>query len=127
MLANVKEISKDELLTEVQKLAAQHYRLICITGTDTGAGFDLLYHWDKDLELLNLRLQINYEEELPSLAPLYLCAFVSENELQDFLGVKVANLPIDYQKLFLLSELTPVNAPLLKRAVGNDPGEVKPE
>ena len=90
-------------------------------------GFDLLYHWDKDLELLNLRLQINYEEELPSLAPLYLCAFVSENELQDFLGVKVVNLPINYQKLFLLSELTPVNTPLLKKAVGNDPGEVKPE
>lgn len=127
MLANVKEISKEELLTEVQKLAAQHYRLICITGTDTGVGFDLLYHWDKDLELLNLRLQINYEEELPSLAPLYLCAFVSENELQDFLGVKVVNLPINYQKLFLLSELTPVNTPLLKKAVGNDPGEVKPE
>mgnify|MGYP000989355552 FL=1 len=127
MLANVKEISKEELLTEVQELAAQHYRLIGITGTDTGVGFDLLYHWDKDLELLNLRLQINYEEELPSLAPLYLCAFVSENELQDFLGVKVVNLPINYQKLFLLSELTSVNTPLLKKAVGNDPGEVKPE
>lgn len=127
MIENVKEIAREDLLTEVQQLAAQNYRLISITGTDSGEGFDLIYHFDKELKLLNLRFTLPYGEELPSLAPLYFCSFVPENELQDFLGIKVANLPVNYRQLFLLSELTPVQTPLLRKAVGEGEGQVRPE
>ncbi|MBO8126868.1 MAG: NADH-quinone oxidoreductase subunit C [Firmicutes bacterium] len=127
MLAGVKEITKDDLLEEVQKLAGENWRLISITGTDTGSGIDLIYHFDQELTLLNLRFQIDYGETIPSITPYYFCAFVPENELKDFLGVEVTNLPVDYQHLFIISELTPVKIPLLRKAAGDDAGEVKPE
>lgn len=127
MLTNVRLISKDDLLETVQELARDNYRLLSITATEIAGGFDLIYHFAQGMTMLNLRFSIGYEQEVPSITPFYFCAFVPENELKDSHGIKIANLPINYRQLFILSELTPVKTPLAPRAAAASGTEVLPE
>ncbi|MGE5552898.1 MAG: NADH-quinone oxidoreductase subunit C [Betaproteobacteria bacterium] len=108
------EVEVGRLLTAVQGLAEDGYRLVSITGVDVGEAFELLYHFDRDLHLTHVRVRLPKGQELPSISRIYFCAFVPENELQDFLGLTVANQVIDYGGHLLLSQESPP-APLVKR------------
>ncbi len=127
MLTNVREISKDDLLESVQELARTNHRLISITATEVAEGFDLIYHFAQGMTLTNLRFTIEYDQEVPSITPFYFCAFVPENELKDFHGIKITNLPINYRQLFILSELTPIKTPLAPKVAAAAGTEVLPE
>lgn len=103
MIASVEVVPLCDLLPVVQRLSDEGHRLVSITGSDDGDHFDLLYHFDLDLALRHLRLRLPKGEELPSISRIYYCAFVPENELQDFYGIKVAGTVIDYEGHMLLS------------------------
>lgn len=107
MISGVTEIEVDQLLAKVQELADDGSRLVSITGLDAGEAFDLLYHFDKDLSLIHLRARLPKGEELPSISRIYYCAFVPENELQDFFGIKVRNPVIDYEGAMIISHDAP--------------------
>lgn len=114
MIANTTDVPVDHLLTETQRLANEGYRLVSITGLDAGEVYELLYHFDRELALAHLRVRLPKDRELPSITHIYFCAFVPENELQDFFGLKVANPVIDYGGHMLLSHEAP-ESPLRKR------------
>ena len=46
-------------------------------------GFELIYSFDKDHILLNLKLAIPEDEEIMSITGVYWSAFIYENEMQD--------------------------------------------
>lgn len=127
MLKNTREIQKADLLREAAHCLAQGYRIVTITCTDLGDAHDLLYHFDKNYELLNLRLRLPKGEELQSLSHIYFAAVIVENELKDLFGIPVKDLVIDYQGRLLLAEGAPT-APLNKSAApaaDSKPSEAK--
>jgi|WetSurMetagenome_2_1015567.scaffolds.fasta_scaffold00764_3 ech hydrogenase subunit D len=104
MIANINEISIDRLLGETQKLAGQGYRFVTTSCTDLGDGkLDVLYHFDKDAELQNLRIKADRGDEVPSISKIYLCAVLIENEMSELFGLKVAGMAIDYGGHMLLA------------------------
>jgi NADH:ubiquinone oxidoreductase subunit C len=114
MITEVAEAAVDCLVAAVEQLAREDWRLVSITGIDAGEAFELLYHFDRELRLRHLRVRLPKGRELPSITRVYYCAFVPENELQDFFGIKVANPVVDYGGHMFLSHEAPAS-PLAKR------------
>lgn len=85
----------DELLNMVTELSKQGYRLVQM-GCTKLKYFELNYSFDKDLEFINLRLNILPEYEVNSITSIYEGAFLYENEIHDLFGVKFRHINIDY-------------------------------
>ena len=107
----------DTIIGETTKLKIQGYRFVTMSCTDLDqTTFDILYHFDKDLMLKHLRLAVNKDVLVPSISPVYLSAFLVENEIQDLYGIHFQGLAIDYgQTLYLESEVR--SAPFCKYSV----------
>lgn len=113
MLEHETTVALADLLTAARGLKDEGYRLITCTGVQTGADVTVIYHFDRDYQLRHLRLQVAPGETIPSVSPVFSGAFLAENELQDFFGLKVSGLPIDYHGRLFLAEDAPVS-PMLK-------------
>jgi len=103
----IEQISRDELLGRTLKLKNAGYRLVAIscTGKD---GFELSYSFDKDYELLNLRLNIEPDAQVDSISSVYPFAFLYENEIKELFGVKIINIELDFKgNLYTTSVKTP--------------------
>ncbi|HEX2946850.1 MAG TPA: NADH-quinone oxidoreductase subunit C [Clostridia bacterium] len=117
MIDNVKEITVQELLGEVQKLHYEGYRFVTITCVDNNNDtLDLLYHFDKDYKLTNLRLTITKGTAVPSISKILFCALLVENEIKELFGVNIENLVVDYGGHLLLSDGAPDN-PMLRQQI----------
>jgi NADH:ubiquinone oxidoreductase subunit C len=113
MLENTIDITTVSLLNEVASRMPQGFRFVTVTCLDGGDHHEIYYHFDKDYQLCNLRLQLPKGQPLPSISRIYFAAVLVENELQDLFGIKVADMVIDYGGRLLLTEDAP-KAPLNK-------------
>jgi NADH:ubiquinone oxidoreductase subunit C len=112
-LIEAKEITIDNLVEEVKQYHDSGYRFVTTTGVDLGNDkLDIIYHFEKDLQMEHLRLTIDKDTVAPSVSSIYFCAVLAENELQDMFGIKFEGLAIDYKGKFLLGDESPVT-PLL--------------
>ncbi|MCR4436722.1 MAG: NADH-quinone oxidoreductase subunit C [Clostridiales bacterium] len=117
MIENLIEISKDELLGEVQKAKYEGYRFVTASCADTGTGIiDVTYHFDKDLALRNYRIKVGKEDEISSISGIYFCAVLVENEMKELFGLNIANIAIDYGGHMLLADVD-FNAPLTRSQI----------
>lgn len=99
-----------ELLSTVRGMKKDGYRLLQICATKVSEGFEILYSFDKDHELTNLRLTIPEEQEVQSVTGEYWGAFIYENEMHDLFGVKILNSELDFGgHFFKVAEPTPWN------------------
>jgi ech hydrogenase subunit D len=93
------------LVGEVAKLKVQGYRFVTLSCTELDeSSIDILYHFDKDLELTHLRLTTAKADPVPSISPVYFAALLVENEIQDFFGLKFEGLAVDFQGTLYLEE-----------------------
>ena len=103
----LKEISPNDLLTEIMKIKNDGYRLVAITCTNKN-GMELTYSFDKDYELLNIRLTTDTETELPSISILYPYSFLYENEIKELFRVKITGIMPDFNdNLYKIPVKTP--------------------
>lgn len=103
-------ITPSELLPKVKNLKTDGYRLGQICATKISEGIQVLYSFDKDHILLNLRMTIQGDEEIQSITAEYWPAFIYENEMHDLFGIKIMNNALDYGgRFFKVSEPTPWN------------------
>ncbi|MDP4093513.1 MAG: NADH-quinone oxidoreductase subunit C [Bacillota bacterium] len=110
MIENVTDITKDQLLGEVQKMKYDGYRFVTATCIDNGdETLDVYYHFDKDYELKNFKLKLQRNEEISSISKIYLCSVLVENEMSELFGVKVSGMAIDYGGHMLLADDSPDN------------------
>src|SRR5690348_3663273 len=101
------ELTVDDLMKKVTELKKENYRLVQICSTKT-EGYELTYSFDKDYDLLNLRLQIGEDTVVPSISEQYSYSFLYENEIKDLFGVKIQNINIDFDgNLYKLPIETP--------------------
>ena len=92
MLDNEKNITKDNLLSESKKLYETGARFVIATCVDIGDKFEMIYHFDKELKLTNLRLQFGYDEEIPSISTVFPAALLIESEVTDHFGAKIKGI-----------------------------------
>lgn len=105
MIENLVDITKDQLLGEVQNMLFEGYRFITATCVDNGDGsLDIIYHFDKDLEMKHYKLKVQKGEEVPSITKIYFCALLVENEIKELFGANITNIAIDYGGHMLLSD-----------------------
>jgi|Deesub1362A_J573_1020465.scaffolds.fasta_scaffold00332_14 Ni,Fe-hydrogenase III component G len=116
-------VAPGELLAEVERLVSAGARFTTMVCLDEGLEFEIIYLFQKQtLELVNLRVRIAKDEELPSISGILLGAVLMENEIKEFFGVKIINLVIDFQGRMLLEAESP-KTPLLKvKANSKQPG-----
>ncbi|MFH1786476.1 MAG: NADH-quinone oxidoreductase subunit C [archaeon] len=96
-------VAPENLRKAVQKLKDNGmYRLICITGVDTGTAVDAIYTLSFDGTMFNLKVPLNHKKpEVESISDLLPAASLYELELMEMLGVKVLNHPMPEKRMFL--------------------------
>jgi ech hydrogenase subunit D len=88
------------LLDRVTELKQSGYRLVQI-GCTVAEGIELNYSFDKDYDLLNLRLNLAAPDiEIPSISRIYPNAFLYENEMHDLFGINLKDMAVDYKGNF---------------------------
>jgi NADH:ubiquinone oxidoreductase subunit C len=106
-------VTSDRLLEQVASCKPMGYRFVTISCVDVGGAFDLIYHFDKDYSLRNMRLRIEEGQSVPSISSIYFAAALVENEIKDLFGLSFTGLALDYEGRFILSEGAPT-APMRK-------------
>ena len=109
-IQNFVDVEASNLIEKVSDLKAEGYRLGQAHCTKVSEGFEIIYSFDKDHELLNLKLVIPEEEEIMSITGVIWAAFIYENEMQDLFGVKFKHMALNYGgHFFKVSQPTPWN------------------
>lgn len=98
MFDNEQAVTVDSLIPECQKRYDQGLRLVGVTAVEIKKDdtFDVLYHFDKDLELSHIRLNVPTKDPVPSISGVYFPALLYENEIKDQFGVNFQNILIDF-------------------------------
>jgi ech hydrogenase subunit D len=105
MKGDVLPVSVDNLVGEAAKKKVEGYRFVTMSCSELDdATVDILYHFDKDLEMTHRRLTVARDILVPSISPVYFAAFLVENEIQDLFGVRFKGLAIDYERTLFLDE-----------------------
>jgi ech hydrogenase subunit D len=105
MREEITPVGPDTLVGEVAKLKVQGWRLVTLSCTEIDAtSLDILYHFDKGLELRHLRLAAAKASRVPSISPVYFAALLVENEIQDHFGLAFDGLVVDYQGTLYMEE-----------------------
>ena len=105
MLGEIPTIKTEQVIGEAARIKAEGYRFVtlsCVERDETLV--DILYHFDRNYQMTHLRLTVPKDTPIPSITPVYLAAFLVENEIQDLFGLRFEGLPIDYQRTFYLEE-----------------------
>ena len=92
------DIDISSLMQQVVQMHEDGYRFLTITVDELDSDtLEIIYHFDKDLCLRNLRLITPKDEKIPSISPIYAAAFLAENEAEDLFKVHFEGLKIDYK------------------------------
>ncbi len=113
MIDNERAVTPETVQDEAKKLFQEGYRFVTATCVDLGENFEIIYHFDSDLRLLNLRMVFPKDAEVPSITGSYLAAFLIENEMKEMFGAKITGIAVDYGGKLLVTEET-LQTPLLK-------------
>jgi len=101
-------IETGSLLDRAKELRKQGYRLAQI-GCAAGKNWEINYSFGKEYEFVNLKLTLASPDiEIPSISPVYRCAFIYENEINELFGLKIRGMGVDYKGgLYRISVKTP--------------------
>jgi len=92
-------VTKETVIGETAKIKIEGYRFITMTCVELDENqVDLIYHFDKNLQLKHFRFTALKDTVIPSISVVYQSAFLVENEIQDLFGMHFDNLSIDYRR-----------------------------
>jgi ech hydrogenase subunit D len=69
MLLNERQVTHDELLTRVEEMKEQGYRFVTATCVQSGDTMELIYHFDRELTLVHLRLTTQRDAPFTAFRP----------------------------------------------------------
>jgi NADPH-dependent glutamate synthase beta subunit-like oxidoreductase len=111
---------KGGLFFRLNEMKAAGARFLTITARDLGDDIELIYHFEKGENVVDLRVKYSKTEPIQSITIIYPIAFLAENELQDHFKLKVSGLSVDFGGKLLRVESADQDT-LLKPAVGPVP------
>ncbi len=116
-------ITLDEVQSTAKRMLGDGWRFVTQTAVDRGdQGFDILYHYDKDLEEKHFRLNVPRGTSIPSMSGIYFAALLIENENRDLLGLTYDGLVLDFNRTLYLEQAgDPITAPFCKISTFSKP------
>lgn len=106
------ELSIGDVPGKAAELKEGGWRMVQICGIPREGGAELLYSFDRESELLNLKVGVPDGERVGSITPFYWSAFVYENEVHDLFGVEFHGMALDYKgNFFRIAEKHPWKSP----------------
>lgn len=103
VLPDTRDLAPDALPGEAARIKDNNWRLAsvtCVAASDQGA--ELLYHFQRAMDMRHYRVMVPGKAAAPSMVPLFPCAFLAENEIQDQFGLAFDGLAPDLKgRLFL--------------------------
>ena len=118
MLTSVARLEAEPItLDMVRSVARAHFdagfRLVTLSVVNLSDGnLDIIYHYDKNLEMRHFRLTVPVLSTVPSISDTYFCALLIENESRDHYGIVWDGLIVDFEGSLYLEKDTP--PPLLR-------------
>ncbi len=113
----INTILPDALLAQTQQLKNDGYRLAAISCTSKD-DLELTYSFDKDYDLMSLRLHVTPDDAVESISGIYAFAFLYENEIRELFGAKIINISLDFNdNLYKTTVKTPFG---VKKKEAND-------
>lgn len=103
MISNETPITMENLVAEVGAMKQAGYRFVTLSTIQLEDGStDILYHFDKEMELTHFRLNVPADTIIPSVSGVYFSAFLAENEVKDLAGLEFDGLVVDYNRTLYL-------------------------
>ncbi len=100
-------ITKENLLSAARQRKNGGWLLTQISATCKN-GVDLLYSFERDYDMVNLRLELAEGEWVESVSSVFPYAYLYENEIKDLFGVEVRGMNVDFQgNLYQIKVKTP--------------------
>lgn len=91
-----------------EKMKEDGFRLVQICAVASEEKTEILYSFDKDFILRNIRTLIQDGKSVKSITPWFWSAFIYENEIHDLFGVPFEDSQLDYRgNFFRMSSKTP--------------------
>ncbi len=122
----IERIHPSELMDRTREMKYKGYRLVTMSAVEDEGGLEYIYHFDKDLEMVNFAVTVPWDESPESISGVFGSALLVENEIQDHFGVRFRNLALDFQGSFFLEEevhKAPFCSMGIKREENNEEGE----
>ncbi len=94
----LENIEVGELMPRCSLLKSGGWRLCQIHCVRTPGGYELTYSLAWEYDLMNFKLTIPEDGEVPSVTPIYACAWMYENEIAELFGVNITNILRNYEK-----------------------------
>ena len=101
---NTPQLLPDMIISQSRILKDEGFRFVTMSSTDLGDSICVLYHLDKDLQLVNLKVNVPKGTKIPSICSVYASAVLIENEIKEHFGVEFDGLSIDFQGMLYLDE-----------------------
>ena len=95
-LAECTTVAPDALVSAVQTLHDEDWRLVTATCVPRPGRRTVLYHFERGETLRHLRVELHGDAAVPSIGGVYPGAFLVENEMKELQGLTVTDLAIDY-------------------------------
>jgi ech hydrogenase subunit D len=111
LIQDIETIEASALLARIADIKSSGYRLGQACATKVEDGVEILYSFEKDETLKNLKVRLDDRNpEIQSISGIYWSAFIYENEMHDLFGVTFRNLALDYGgHFFKIAADTPWN------------------
>ena len=106
----IKMISLEELLPNILELKKRGFRVCQLCAAYINEMYELSYTFanDGDYRLTTLRMEIEPQQEVPSMTEIFPMATFYENEMRELFGVNIQFIRMDYHdKLYRINETTP--------------------
>jgi ech hydrogenase subunit D len=101
---NTPQLLPDMIISQIRLLKDEGFRFVTMSSNDLGDSICVLYHLDKDLQLINLKVEVPKGSKIPSICSVYASAVLIENEIKEHFGVNFDGLSIDFQGMLYLDE-----------------------
>ena len=101
---NTAIVSSNDIITQTRNLKDEGFRFVTMSSVDLGDSVSVLYHLDKDLQIINLRVDVPKGKKTPSISSVFSSAFLVENEIKEHFGVDFDGLPLDFEGMLYLDE-----------------------
>jgi NADH:ubiquinone oxidoreductase subunit C len=92
----IDNVTTNSLLTAVDSLLLDGWRIIQILAISTTEGYEINYSFGGGYAMKTLRLRVGPKEAVPSITSYYAAAAFYENEMRDLFGVRIQRIHPDW-------------------------------
>lgn len=114
---NFSSVESAQLLDEVKNLKEDGYRFCHICADKNEDGFELIYSFEREDRIINLKTDIALDEEVSSITFVYWTAFGPEFDLVKNFGIKFKYVATDYVDEFYQVEEMSLSAEAIRREI----------